>query len=243
MTSISIQGKYSTAEKNTHCTNIIELVNQEIWHTSEILKNKPGLQKHYNTMAWKHIYREYRVQHRETFRVWERLASFCNSFFPPFFFVWSTPYETHERQTSTAKNIRKVLNTVTGEICSGTSDTNSCRTQSVEYRTQWKKIFGVWKDMATVLGSVWPGPLAIYAPRLSNYFVHSQNGKKLWAERQVKISIWNDNGSCDQCNIYSSISCKPQINIMALKCGFKGEMGQERHLPNNFFFVFNITKL
>lgn len=84
MRRISIQGKYSTAEKNTHCTNIIELVNQEIWHTSEILKNKPGLQKHYNTMAWKHIYREYRVQHRETFRVWERLASFCNSFFPPF---------------------------------------------------------------------------------------------------------------------------------------------------------------
>lgn len=70
--------------------------------------------------------------------------------------------------------------------------------------------------------------------------LHSQNGEKLWAERQVRISILNNNGSCDQCNIYSSISCKPQINIMALKCGFKGEMGQERHLPYTFF-VFSVT--
>ncbi len=90
--------------------------------------------------------------------------------------------------------------------------------------------------MATV-GSVWPGPLAIYAPRLSNYFFHSQNGKKLWAERQVKISIWNDNGSCDQCNIYSSISCKPQININGTKMWFQGRNGTRKTFAVQFLFL------
>ncbi len=66
----------------------------------------------------------------------------------------------------------------------------------------------------------------------------------------MKISIWNDNGSCDQCNIYSSISCKPQINIMALKCGFKGEMDKKDIcrtisflyliLLNSSFLVWNV---
>lgn len=49
-------------------------------------------------MAWKHIYGEYRVQHRETFRVWERLASFCFVIlFSPHFSLFEVRHTKHTK--------------------------------------------------------------------------------------------------------------------------------------------------
>lgn len=80
MTRISIQGRTVLPRK----IHILQIELNYLRRNDMISKNKPGNRKHYYTMAWKHIYREYRVQHRETFIVWERLASFVILFSPRF---------------------------------------------------------------------------------------------------------------------------------------------------------------
>lgn len=115
-------------------------------------------------------------KHLESERDW--LSLFCSSFFPLFcfcffFFVWSTAYETHERQTSTPPKTSEKSSTLLLM-----KNAVVLQTQTAVEHCRWKiqlnerKSLAFEKDMATVLGSVWPRVHTIYAPRLSNYFIH-----------------------------------------------------------------------
>lgn len=93
--------------------------------------------------------------------------------------------------------------------------------------------------MATVLGSVWPGPLAIYAHRLSNYFFIYRMAKKTLG----RVKLESVPGTTMDHVINATYIAAFLANLLAnkyngTKMWFQGRNGTRKTFAVQFLFLY-----
>lgn len=190
-------------------------------------------------MAWKHIYREYRVQHRETFRVWERLASFCFVIlFSPHFSLFEVRHTKHTKgRLAQPKTSEKSSTLLLVEY--DTSDTNSCQTVNGIQNSMKENLWRL-KRYGNCLRVSMARTTCNLCSQIVELLLHLQNGKKNFGQR---VKLESVPGTTMDHVINATYIAAFLANLLAnkyngTKMWFQGRNGTRKTFAVQFLFLY-----